>query len=84
MITVHDEPGILSQTHRRRRYPDHQQRARYNNLQQAHVAEKYSLICVISTQMFTAPITAKLPIIRRIHGFTLMGKVASSFPFGPS
>ena len=60
MIPVHDEPRILSQTQRRRRYPDHQQRARYNNLQPSHGVEKYSLDCLISSQMFLAPITAKL------------------------
>ena len=79
MIIVDDEPGILSQTQRRRWYPDHQQRARYNNLQQSHVAEKYSLDCLISSQMFLAPITAKLllPIIRRIHGLTFFSRASA-------
>ena len=36
-----------------------------------------------SSQMFPAPITTLLPIIRRIHGLTLMGKVVCPFPFGP-
>ena len=82
MIAVRDEPGILSQTQRRGRYPDHQQRARRNNHQPFHVAEKYSLDCLISSQMFLAPITAKLllPIIRRIHGLTFFsGASALSF-----
>ena len=37
-----------------------------------------------SSQMFPAPTTAKLllPIIRRIHGLTFMGKVAWPFSFG--
>jgi hypothetical protein len=60
VIIVDDEPGILSQTQRRRRYPDHQQRARSNNLQPSHGAKKYSLDCLISSQMFPAPTAAKL------------------------
>jgi hypothetical protein len=63
VIPIHDEPRILSQTQRRRRYPDHQQHARYNNLQPSHGAEKYSLDCLISSQMFLAPITAKLLLV---------------------
>jgi hypothetical protein len=84
MIAVRDEPGILSQTQRRRRYPDDQQRARYNNLQQSHVAEKYSLDCLISTQIFPAPVSAKLllRIVRRIHGLNVDWESGLPVPVG--
>jgi hypothetical protein len=52
VITVGYEPGILSQTQRRRRYPDHQQRARRYNLQPSHGGQKYSVLGAKFKQMF--------------------------------
>jgi hypothetical protein len=52
MIIIRDEPGIFSQTQRRRRYPDHQQRARRYNLQPSHGGQKYSVLGAKFKQMF--------------------------------
>jgi hypothetical protein len=51
MIAAHDEPGILSQTQRRSWYPNHQQRARCNNLQPFHGGQKYSVLGAKFKQM---------------------------------
>jgi hypothetical protein len=51
MIAAHDEPGILSQTQRRCWYPNHQQRARCNNLQPFHGGQKYSVLGAKFKQM---------------------------------
>jgi hypothetical protein len=58
VINVPDEPCLLSQTQRRRRYPDHQQQARRNGLQSSHVSKRYSFDFLISTQIFPALIPA--------------------------
>ena len=47
MINFRDDPGVFSQTQRRRRYPGQQQCARYNNVQSSHVPQKYRFGCVI-------------------------------------
>jgi hypothetical protein len=54
VILVHDEPGILSQTQRRRRYPKRQQRHCYDCFQPMHGKQKYSAPLEISKQFFKA------------------------------
>jgi len=51
VITVGYKSGILSQTQRRCWYPNHQQRARCNNLQPFHGGQKYSVLGAKFKQM---------------------------------
>jgi hypothetical protein len=54
MIAVRDQPGILSQTQRRRRYPKRQQRHCYDCFQPVHGKQKYSAPLEIFKQFLKA------------------------------
>jgi hypothetical protein len=54
VIIVHDEPRILSQTQRRRRYPKRQQCHCYDCFQPMHVKQKYNALLEIFKQFLKA------------------------------
>jgi hypothetical protein len=64
VIIVHNEPGILGQTQRRRRYPKRQQRHCYDCFQPMHGKQKYSAPLEIFKQFLKA-INAPLRLKRR-------------------